>query len=80
MLVCCVFLLLNNNPKISQVSFGNHLFLNRGSKRGYLPDVVLLDCQMPGMHGFEVCSMLSTDFDLAAVGGMISVIASYVLY
>eukprot|EP00291_Cryptomonas_curvata_P022156 CAMPEP_0172167108 /NCGR_PEP_ID=MMETSP1050-20130122/9381_1 /TAXON_ID=233186 /ORGANISM="Cryptomonas curvata, Strain CCAP979/52" /LENGTH=1022 /DNA_ID=CAMNT_0012837847 /DNA_START=57 /DNA_END=3125 /DNA_ORIENTATION=- len=28
------------------------------SKRGYLPDIVLLDCQMPGMQGFEVCTAL----------------------
>ena len=36
--------------------------LNLLEERQYLPDVILLDCQMPGKTGFEVCLELRQQY------------------
>lgn len=35
--------------------------------RALRPDLVLLDIEMPGMNGFDVCSLMKTDTVLSAV-------------
>eukprot|EP00931_Biecheleriopsis_adriatica_P106544 TRINITY_DN8097_c0_g3_i2.p1 TRINITY_DN8097_c0_g3~~TRINITY_DN8097_c0_g3_i2.p1 ORF type:complete len:1813 (-),score=330.93 TRINITY_DN8097_c0_g3_i2:209-5092(-) len=38
--------------------------IEKASKVGSLPDVLLLDCMMPGMSGMEVCSQLRESYSL----------------
>ncbi len=62
--VCCTCICTHNNACMCDQGFvvtpamDGEEALQLLASRDYLPDVVLLDCQMPKKTGFEVCEEL----------------------
>ena len=71
----CKLLLVDDNPAMIQLmarelsGFGELRFATRGELalqqvRGWHPDLILLDAEMPGMDGFQVCETVKADPEL----------------